>query len=225
MSEADNPRPAAGQSPQHGAARKSRIISGDELSAYQRWELPAVEGTLGKNPNVLTAKQIEQIQKQAYEEGFAQGRQDGKAQVVAQAGRLAKLIGLLNEPLADLDQQVEHELVQLAMVIARALVRRELRSDPGAVVAVVREAMSVLPVAARHVSVHLHPEDAALVRGALALPEGERAWRIVEDPVLARGDCKVHTENSQIDASIESRLTSIVTAILGGERHDDRPTS
>ena len=225
MSEADSPRHASGQSPQHGATRKSRIISGDELSAYQRWELPAVEGALGKNPNVLTAKQIEQIQKQAYEEGFAQGRQDGKAQVVAQAGRLAKLISLLNEPLADLDQQVEHELVQLAVVIARALVRRELRSDPGAVVAVVREAMSVLPVAARHVSVHLHPEDAALVRSTLALPEGERAWRIVEDPVLARGDCKVHTENSQIDASIESRLTSIVTAILGGERRDDRPTS
>ena len=223
MSEPDSPVRLPAQAPERGAGRKSRIISGDELSAYQRWEVPAVEGALGKNPNVLTAKQIEQIQKQAYEEGFAQGHQEGRTQMLAQAERFAKLVGLLNEPLADLDQQVEHELIQLAIVIARTLVRRELRTDPGTIVAVAREAVSSLPVSARHVSVHLHPEDAALVHSALSLPEGDRAWRIVEDPVLTRGDCRVHTEHSQIDASVEARLTSIVTAILGGERRDDRP--
>ncbi|MHB8346881.1 MAG: flagellar assembly protein FliH [Acidiferrobacterales bacterium] len=223
MSEADSPVRIPGQAAERGSGRKSRIISGDELSAYQRWEVPAVEGALGKTPNVLTAKQIEEIQKQAYEEGFSQGRQEGRAQMLAQAERFAKLVGLLNEPLADLDQQVEHELIQLAIVIARTLVRRELRIDPGSVVAVVREAVSALPVSARHLSVHLHPEDAALVHSALAIPEGDRAWRIVEDPVLTRGDCRVHTENSRIDASLEARLTGIVTAILGGERHNDRP--
>ncbi len=221
MSEHDSAVPPPKQASERGAGRKSRVISGDELSAYQRWELPTVDGTLGKNPSVLTAKQIEQIQKQAHDEGFSQGRQEGRAQMLTQAERFAKLISLLNEPLTDLDHQVEQELVQLAVVIARTLVRRELRTDPGMVVAVVREAVSALPVSARHVGVHLHPEDAALVRSALALPEGERAWRIIEDPVLTRGDCKVLTENSHIDASVEARLTSIVTAILGGERRDD----
>ncbi len=224
MSEADSLSRPSGQAAERGAGRKSRIISGDEQSAYQRWELPAVEGVLGKNPNVLTAKQIEEIQKQAYEEGFSQGRQEGRAQMLAQAARFEKLVGFLNEPLTDLDQQVEHELIQLAVVIARTLVRRELRIDPGTIVAVVREAVSALPVSARHLSVHLHPEDAALVQSALAIPEGDRAWRIIEDPVLTRGDCRVHTENSQIDASLETRLTGIVTAILGGERRNDRPT-
>jgi flagellar assembly protein FliH len=205
--------------------RKPKIISADELSAYERWELPLVEGSLG-NPGIMTAKQLEAIHKQAYDEGYAQGRCDGQAQMQAEAQRLAQLMDALHEPFADLDQQVEQELVKLAMVVARQIVRREIKSDPGAVVAVVREAMGQLPVSSRQISLHLHPEDATLVRSALSLnDDDERRWRIVEDPVLLRGDCRVATETSQIDATVEARLTAIIATILGGERRDDQPDS
>ena len=46
---------------------KSKVISGDgDQTAFQRWELP----------NLLTADQMERIQKQAHDEGFAQGRRE-----------------------------------------------------------------------------------------------------------------------------------------------------
>ena len=200
--------------------RATKIISADTLSAYERWELPLVEGVLG-NPGVMTAKQVEVIQKQAYDEGFAQGRGDGLKQMQQQALRFEQLIAALQTPFADLDQQVEQELVKLAVVVARQLVRREIKTDPGAVVAVVREAMGQLPVSSQQINLHLHPEDAALVRTALSLNDEDRRWRIVEDPVLARGDCRILTETSRIDATVEARLTAIIATMLGGERRDD----
>ncbi len=200
--------------------RATKIISADTLSAYERWELPLVEGVLG-TPGVMTAKQVEVIQKQAYDEGFAQGRSDGLKQMQQQALRFEQLITALQTPFADLDQQVEQELVKLAVVVARQLVRREIKTDPGAVVAVVREAMGQLPVSSQQINLHLHPEDAALVRTALSLNDEDRRWRIVEDPVLARGDCRILTETSRIDATVEARLTAIIATMLGGERRDD----
>ena len=217
----DAARPAAAGADKTGA-RATKIISVDSLSAYERWELPLVEGALG-NPGAMTAKQVESIQKQAYDEGFAQGRSDGLKQMQQQALRFEQLMQALQTPFADLDQQVEQELVRLAVAVARQLVRREIKTDPGAVVAVVREAMGQLPVSAQQINLHLHPEDAALVRTALSLNEEDRRWRIVEDPVLARGDCRILTETSRIDATVEARLTAIIATMLGGERRDDRP--
>ena len=202
--------------------RATKIISVDALSAYERWELPLVEGELA-NPGVMTAKKIESIQKQAYDEAYAQGQSDGLAQMQQQAQRFEQLMQALQTPFAELDQQVEQELAKLAVAVARQLVRREIKTDPGAVVAVVREAMGQLPVSSQQINLHLHPEDALLVRTALSLNEEDRRWRIVEDPVLARGDCRVLTETSRIDATVEARLTAIIATMLGGERRDDRP--
>lgn len=204
----------------------AKLVTESELSAYERWELPVVDGAAvngrgGGDPRLPTAQVIEEIQRQAYAEGLALGRKDGLNAGKAQIQRLEKLMATLNEPFAGLDQQVEDELVALVKAVARQLVRREIKTDPGQIVGVVREAMGALPVATRNARLHLHPEDAALVREVLALSEGEHPWRIVEDPVQARGDCRVVTETSLVDASLEARLTALITSILGGEREQD----
>jgi flagellar assembly protein FliH len=51
--------------------------------------------------------------------------------------------------------------------------------------------------------------------------EAELAWKIVEDPVCARGGCKVLTGSSQVDATLESRLAALINSLLGGERDVD----
>jgi flagellar assembly protein FliH len=104
------------------------------------------------------------------------------------------------------------------LTVARQLVRRELRVDPAQVIAIIRETIALLPAAARDVRVHLHPEDAAVVRERLAEPATERAWRIVEDPVMTRGGCRVTTEHAQIDARLETRINEVIATILGDER-------
>jgi flagellar assembly protein FliH len=128
----------------------------------------------------------------------------------------------LSMPLLDLDKQVVDELVEVSMAVVRQMVRRELKISPGEVVAVVKEALSVLPVTAGDVQLVLHPEDAALVRTALLGSDTESPWQIIEDPVLSRGGCRVLTNTSRIDATVENRINAAIAAVMGGERQVDQ---
>jgi flagellar assembly protein FliH len=45
--------------------------------------------------------------------------------------------------------------------------------------------------------------------------------QIVADPLQTRGGCRVLTDTSQIDASVEARLNAVIAHVLGGERSSD----
>jgi flagellar assembly protein FliH len=38
-------------------------------------------------------------------------------------------------------------------------------------------------------------------------------WKILEDPRMVRGDARLETANSQVDATIEARWNRVVTAM------------
>ena len=210
--------------------------SGKETTAYERWELPSVgddkDSLSARKSAQPTAAEIESIQKQAYDEGhesgyrdgYEKGLADGEAEVRRKAEAFQTLIQALDTPFDDLDEQVIEQTAQLAIAVARQIIRRELHMDPGQVIAVVREALKSLPVMARKIRVFLHPEDAVLVREVLSLHDGDdgsQTWRIIEEPLLSRGSCKINSENSTIDATVETRLQRVITEIMGGERAHD----
>ena len=203
----------------------SRIIRGEEASDCQAWRLPEVQSGAASRNRPVTARQLEEIQQQARQEGFQQGLQEGRdsgrEELLNSVRCLEQILKTLDKPLEELDDSVEQQLAQLAMLVARQLVRRELKTDPEQVVGIVREALALLPVAARDVQLVLNQEDAGIIRDALSLHEGEQAIRIVEDPVQSRGGCRVLTRTSQIDATIETRLNSVIAGVLGGQRHND----
>lgn len=173
----------------------------------------------------MTARQLEEIQERARAEGFEQGlkegRETGQQEFVARVQMLENMLGSLERPFEELDNCVEQQVARLAMLVARQLVRRELATEPEQVIAVVREALAALPVAARDVRLALHPEDAVLIRQALSMKDGEQAMQIVEDPVQNRGGCRVFTDTSQIDSTVESRLNAVIAKVLGGQRSSD----
>lgn len=197
------------------------------MSEAATWQLPALGGTV--LPGRRRAENLTAIEREAWELGHAQGREAGLATAQQEASaasaeadrrvqQLQSILDFMARPLSDLDQQVQRQLATLAAAIARQIVRRELRTQPDEIVAVVRETVGLLPITARQVRVHLHPEDAELVRTRLASASGERAWSIVEDPMLARGGCRVTSETSSIDAQLEQRLGAAIATILGDER-------
>jgi flagellar assembly protein FliH len=190
----------------------------------QRWSAPDV-GSPAATQKMATVAGLADLQaeahKEAFEQGLAEGREAGRAEVRAQVERLSGMFYDLAKPFEVLDAEVERELLTLAMALARQIVRRELKTDPTQIIGIIREAIAALPVAARDVRVHLHPEDAAVVRQHLAPTESERAWAMVEDPVMARGGCQVSTSSSRIDMRLETRLGAILSELLGTERHAD----
>jgi len=132
--------------------------------------------------------------------------------------RLDAILDFMSKPIAALDVSVQRQLVSLAGAIARQIVRRELKTNPDEIVAVVRETVALLPLTARDVRVHLNPEDAKLVRSRLVEASSDRAWNIVEDPILTCGGCRVSSENSTIDAQLEQRLGAAIASALGDNR-------
>jgi flagellar assembly protein FliH len=198
------------------------------------WDLPLVNGTpiQARRPG-RTVNELEEIERRAHQEAFAQGREAGLAkarqetqaaldQLKSQVTMLERTLGQLAQPLQQMDAEVEQQLASLALIIARQLVRRELQLDPAQVIAVIRETVALLPVATRDVRVHLHPQDAAVVRERLATPTSDRAWSVVEDPVMTRGGCRVTTDTACIDARLETRINAVAVAVLGEERAAER---
>lgn len=195
---------------------------------------------------MLTVEQIEAMQKQAYDEAFEQGRQQGYQQglkqgyekghqqgletgrkegyeesqhlLKKQVSELNSLLEALAEPFKKLDEQVEAELIKLVIAIAKHIIRREIKLDPGQIVAVIREAINVLPLATQKITLNLHPEDAELVRSILKLDENPPPWILKDNPLISRGGCIVETDASTVDASLEKRLSAVVTNLLGDDR-------
>ncbi|MCC6301888.1 MAG: flagellar assembly protein FliH [Gammaproteobacteria bacterium] len=208
-----------------------KVISGAAAEACERWELPRVGGGAAAGDPAphgghLTATRMEEIQQQAYEEGFELGRREGLEKGAAlareKADRIEAILNLLARPLHQLDEGVVEEVSSLALTIARHVVRRELRTDPGQIVAVVQRAAAILPVASRNVRLFVNPADAETLREHLVAPQEEPSgWKILEDPALARGGCRVETDNSRIDASVERQFAALAAELLGGERQED----
>jgi len=203
----------------------SKTVKPDDLTAYERWELPQV-----KDPDASsTAEELQTIQKQAYDEGFAFGQKEGfeqkKQELEINAASLCSIIEILSDPLKDLDEDIVNQLAELSMLVAKQVVRRELHTEQGEIVGIVREAMSALPASTKKITLNIHPDDAELIRNAFSLDNddgsGELRWKVVEDPIISRGGCKILSENSRIDATVEASLNRVNSTLLGGERESD----
>jgi len=206
--------------------------------AVERWALPDVAGpVIGRvreekkpvdNTVELLRQALQESEARGYQAGLEKAQAESQITLAALAARVAQLdsvLQLLGAPLQQLDAEIEKELLQLTLAVGKQLARRELRVDPTQVIGIIRESLSQLPASARDIRVHLHPEDAATVRERLAEPAQERAWKIVEDPTLSRGGCMIRTENSQLDARLDSRIAAVIANALGEERAPERPAA
>ena len=207
-------------------------------AAVERWTLPDVAGPVvsrireEKKPVDNTVDLLRQALQESEARGYQAGLEKAQAEsqvtldaLHARVAQLDSILQLLGAPLAHLDAEVEKELLQLTLAVGKQLARRELRVDPTQVIGIIRESLSQLPAAARDVRIYLHPEDAATVRERLAEPSQERAWKIIEDPTLSRGGCMIRTENSQLDARMDSRIAAVIASAMGEERAPERPAA
>ena len=226
----------------------SKVISGNSQTAYERWQAPDVKSIEQRNQEkagVLTARQLEALQKQAYDEGFQLGKDEGyqaglqqgvedgrqkgfrkgQEEVSQTVKHFAQIMKFLAKPIEQVNQTVKEELISLSMATAKQIIRREINVDPGQIIAVIKEALSALPSNSQKIKVYLHPSDAQIAREYLTGSSDEKlseqadeVWSIIDEPNITRGGCQIKSESSQIDASIETRIAEIAARVLGSER-------
>jgi flagellar assembly protein FliH len=172
----------------------------------------------------LTLEELESIRQEAYNEGFATGekegfhsttlkvRQEAEVALAAKVGALEQLMGHLFEPIAEQDTLIEKSLVDLVQHITKQVIQRELAIDSTQIEHVMREALKLLPLGVGNVRLHINPQDFEQVK---ALRERhEETWRIVEDQALLPGGCRVETEHSRIDATVETRVGRVMDKLF-----------
>ncbi|WP_440224674.1 FliH/SctL family protein [Dokdonella sp. MW10] len=198
------------------------VLPREQAGDAQVWSVPDVaEEPLAEGGawHPRTLRQLEETEQRARDEGYARGLDEGRraatAELAEQVRRIDAIVAALQAPLEALDATVEHELVQLAAIAAERIARHELATSPERILDAVRSALAALPAYARQVRIRLQPGDAALVREHLAPGEGGHAWEILEDPKLSRGGCLVQAEATQIDASVETRIATVLDEVLG----------
>lgn len=202
------------------------IIPKEQLSAYQRWELDSFDENQGEPGITLpTAEEIEQIHRNAHQEGYAAGRQQGHAegytegykQGIAEATEKVNLIQSIlsdaNQELARLDREISEDLLSLALAIARQVLLQSLEVKPEILLAVIRESIAKLPPFNQHANLRVNPQDAGLVKEQLGEQLEHTGWKIIEDERIARGGCKLETSSSHVDASLDKRWEKVTSAI------------
>jgi len=221
----------------------SDLIRARDVGGFDIWSLPSfdphvpepepepVEETPVEMEEVpleevqpLTLEELESIRQEAYNEGFAAGEKDGfrsttlkvrqeaEAALSVKLASLERLMGVLFNPIAEQDAQIEKSMVGLVEHIARQVIQRELVLDSSHIESVMREALKLLPLGVGNVRLYINPQDFEQVK---ALRERhEETWRIVEDAALQPGGCRVETEHSRIDATVETRISQIMAKLL-----------
>lgn len=206
-----------------------RASSRGHLTAWQRWEMPdlgssrvpqhepvAMPSALQEPAAVVqlpTAAQMEQLHREAREEGFQDGYQAGMQQAAEHAQVIYGVMDSLSRQVRLVDQKVMHAMLDLSVELARQMVRQVLSVKPEVVLDVIREALDSFPVFNQTAHLVLHPEDAVLVRAAMGEQLAHSGWKIHEDVRIERGGCRLETAHSQVDATVSRRWQHLMAAL------------
>jgi flagellar assembly protein FliH len=188
----------------------SRIIRGDGRLQKSKVSLPT--GKVGAAP---AETHVMDVEKQAFEQGYAEGERMGKQMAEAMVETICKRY---EKGLADLAaahkemlQAMEEQTVRLSLEIARKIVQRELTMDQDLVTALAAVALKRV---AGHQSIVLRisRSDFEGVREAIAAVNP--AVTTKEDPVLERGDFVIETAQTHLDGRVSSQVDAIARTML-----------
>ncbi|WP_434144762.1 FliH/SctL family protein [Photobacterium leiognathi] len=87
-----------------------------------------------------------------------------------------------------------------------------MKTNPQVILNTIREVVATLPVANREITMHLHPEDIALVKQNFTDEDlQERKWKLISEPGLNRGDLQVNSQDTSVDYFIDERIRHSLT--------------
>jgi len=168
------------------------------------------------SPEALAAVH-EQARLIGHEEGRAAGHADaleqGRAASNKELDHLKQIAQTFTAALAEADQAIAGDVLDLALHLARCMLKTALQVRPELILPLVRDAIDVLPVLQQPAILMLNPEDAKVVREGMKEELEQTGWRIVEDAQIGRGGCKVDTASNQIDAQAASRWQRLTHAL------------
>lgn len=165
----------------------------------------------------------------ARQAGYAQGYRDGlvalegfkKSHADQVETRVETFLRSLDAEIDALHEQLAGSVTRVAVQLARQVLRSELHTAPEHVARVAAEAVEAVLLSARHITVQLHPQDLPLVATRAQEVLQARGARVLTNPAIARGGCRVESDAGAIDARIATRWAQAAAAMGSDEAWDD----
>lgn len=160
-----------------------------------------------------------------YNEGFLAGKEAGEQEAKAQAEqataelstRWQQLFEHMRHPALQINEAVERQLVAMTASLAQAVCLHEIETNPQVIQSVVKKAVADLTVEGEKLTLHLHPDDLALIEARWGeSTREEMGWKLRDDPTLTRGGCVVTTSVTRVDATLESRIADVFKYYIQG---------
>ncbi len=199
----------------------SEVFVREQLSAYQRWELASlVSRNEDADARAQTAREADLADRraEAVAQGRAAGYAAGMAQATAERERLAALLTTLAAAVADHEQRLVDEVLDLALVLGRQLVGEALAVRRELVLPIVAAALQQLPQSTQRVQLVVNPADLDVVDRHLVGDATHPRCQLLADPLVAPGGCRVETEQCEVDATLPTRWRRL---LAGLGRSDD----
>ena len=222
-----------GQQPDHAltsGAKQQPSADHQQLNE----ESPAQESSAQQEVKPLTAQELEAIRAAASEDGYQEGLQQGQEQgfeqgkeegyqagftageedLKASLTRLTQISRTLLAPIPEQDQALEEALLAMVVQISTQVVKAELKLDSTSLIAIVREALTLLNPGNKRLKIHLNEVDFHMMQRYMSqLEDWGDDWRIQVHPTITPGGCIIETDTSLVDARAEKRLAGLVQQV------------
>ena len=150
-----------------------------------------------------------------HEEGLQQGLDEARSQIEAQSEIWQSLTDNLHAPLSQVTDASRQQLVQLAVALAKTVIRHEVTTNEQVILQALAEGMKALPVNESAYQVHMHPEDVTLITEHFGAQKvAEKGWQLIESPSMSRGGCDIVTTTNAVDNSVERRTREVLDRFL-----------
>lgn len=164
--------------------------------------------------------QVEQIEKEAREKGYAAGKEEALAEEkITLSGKVSEFDSFLKALEVDrkqLNVSYEKDIITLVKTMVDRVLFHEASVNPMVIEVCLKTAMSYV-VENSKIKIHLNAKDLDRLKEASVerpdLLAGTNKIELTEDPGITEGGCLLETGFGDVDATLESRKDRLYEAI------------
>jgi len=207
-----------------------RLVSTDKAQQHKR-NASGASNHGKEEPNVdeETRRQnfgraLEQEYRQRCDAAIAEMRQsleeEYSLRVAEEREKVRSFIKNIESQIGELENRFEGVAINLALALAEKIIRREVASEPEAVLRQIREAVRrVLGV--ERIKLRVNPGDEEIVRdrraAVIAQSDSIREVVIEADEGVERGGCILESDSGNVDAQLSTQLKNIEAVLFADD--------
>jgi flagellar assembly protein FliH len=206
-----------------------------QLVAERQAKADALVAAAEREAASLRKKASEAGRQQGIEAGKQEGREIGRQEALEQAkeefaaqhknltNACRQMMNEIESSRASWEAAARHDLADLAMAIARRVVKHVGQREREVVEANLDEAVKLVG-ARSDVTILVSPADAdAAERFAEKLVDAQKQWkhvRVITEESISPGGCRIRWDSGAVDASLETQLERIEAALRNNSADD-----